>query len=139
MSMIENVRYLGIEIKKSSFERFEIESEGGTYGLEATTATVNIHVAEEGSDESVTFFSIPVNAKVWGEDKQTKEKVFVCDAYFEVDFALEERDELADDAIANMLDSNEWYFRNFVAISVKTALESVLKNTSFSSIEIPLK
>lgn len=139
MNMIENVRYLGIEIKESSFERFEVESEGGTYGLEASNSSVVIRGAEESDSENVTFFSVPVSAKVWGEDKKTKDKVFVCKANFEVDFVLEDNGGFDDDEIPNLLESNDWFFKNFIAISVKTALESVLNNTSFSGIDIPLK
>lgn len=136
--MIENIRYVGLENKTSSFENFGVVSEGGTIGLEATPSQAVVNNTE---DKSMTLFSIPVDAKIWGEDRESGDKVFICEASLEVDFVYDNPDENEniEETILSLTASHEWYFRNYMALAVKTSLESMLKNTAFDGIEVPLK
>ncbi|MBJ7537168.1 hypothetical protein [Marinomonas transparens] len=133
--MIERIRYTGVELKKASFVKFEVDSEGGTIGLEATPDLIVITSSEL---DGTTFFSIPVEAKIWGEDKGTGDKVFLCEALLDVDFACT-KDDANEEILNELVVSKEWYFRNYIALSVKTSLESILSNTAYDGIEIPLE
>ncbi|MEL0621752.1 hypothetical protein V6238_01485 [Marinomonas arenicola] len=137
--MIERIRYIGLEVKDSSFKKFDVKSEGGSINLEVTPSTVIVRESE--ASEKTVFFSIPVKAKMSGDDKMSGDQVFICEADLDVDFVYEKNENIEYDekALVDITTSHDWYFENYIAISVKSSLEAMLEHTIFNGIEVPVR
>jgi len=132
--MLEKIRYTGYEVKKSSFENYDIESEGGFISL---NGVVSEEVSATLNDDEDAVFSIMFEVTFSAIDRETKENVFQCVQVLSINFLCELETLEDKDRLEPAVKDNVWFLKNFIDLSVKSSLENALHNTEYEGIEIP--
>lgn len=133
--MLNQFRFLGYEVKKLSFENFDIESEGGFLNIESDLhKSYGFHIDDDGD----CLFELAVDVAVSGKDRDQSTVVFECSEELHLKFiCLKGKEDNSEEAVSDCLRKNSWFFQGFIDISVKSSLEKVLSETAFDNLNIP--
>lgn len=136
--MLDKIKYKGFEVVSSQFTEHK-DSEGGRYNVSLNGCEFSSGYNEQ---ESKSWAQLIIEPCVQGYEDSAYDQQEEPDAEglaFEVNmkiyvfFDIEGR-ELITEAFFN---ENTWFFENFMAVSLKLAIESVLKNTPLNTISLP--
>jgi len=139
--MLEKIKYQGFEITSSQFTEHR-EIAGGRYNVSVNECEFTSGFDEEESKNwaqlslfpSIEGYEDSANAENVNESEpdpaslafEVKLKLFI---YFEV--------EGSEVLTQEFFEKNSWFFENYMALSIKFAVESVLKHTPLNTIKLP--
>ncbi len=132
--MLDQIRYMGYEVKKTSFEDFNLKTVGGFVQLEANIMhDVDVYDSEDGN----FYFSMPVVVEVSALDEGRESKVFSLEHSIGVDFIVVKADGVSVESLQSLIKAEIWFFKNYIDLSVKTSLDKIFSETRFSGVSIP--
>ncbi|EEC8802969.1 hypothetical protein WKC13_004661 [Escherichia coli] len=132
--MLKNIKYAGFDIVSSSF-RDNTSDDGGFFKV----SIEELKFASGRDDDGTSWFRIGFSPSIKGYPDREGEPVGDEEPSFELKMEL-----ITDFDIINggaidekFFVENSWYFENFMSLTLKLAVDSVLKHTSLSDIYFP--
>ncbi|MDE9552873.1 hypothetical protein [Xenorhabdus bovienii] len=133
--MLNKIIYSGYDIEKFSFE-IRKDSDDGIYSAKIINHSISFHEKNLDRQEYPFDIKLDVDLTAYSNEGNTEEDLaFILSASLRITFIIRDTDisELSEEFI----NQNSWFFDNYVSLSIKLALESLLKNTPFDGLELP--
>ncbi|CDH26638.1 hypothetical protein [Xenorhabdus bovienii] len=132
--MLNKIIYSGYDIEKFSFEIIK-DSDGGTYSTKINNDTISFFERDPDKQEHPFDIKLDVDLTAYANEGNAEEDLaFILSASLRIAFII--RDPDINELSEEFMDQNNWFFENYVALSIKLALESLLKNTPFDGLEL---
>jgi len=126
--MLNKIRFRGFDIKSSSLEIQDQESEGGKFNVR-----FNEHKVTPLKDEDGYWLFLDVNPVITGLSNADDQVLFEATVALTLSFECDLKDEIDE----KFYDENSWFFENFVFIVTKIAFENLLKGSIIETIVLP--
>ncbi|EOG5422579.1 hypothetical protein ACLE0V_000035 [Cronobacter sakazakii] len=136
--MLDKIKYNGFEVSSSQFIEHK-DSDGGRYKVSINECEFSSDYDEE-SGKAWAQMCIEASVKGYEEgaldnpDEPNEDGLaFEVNLKFYIFFDINGNEPLTEESF----EENAWFFENFMAITLKLAIESVLVHTPMDSIRIP--
>ena len=131
--MLEKIRFKGFEIASSQFKEHG-EAEGGKYKVSFEGYGIS---SEKNDEDGDCWIQIEAKPKIQGFDESADPESTT--PVFEVDLTMVLFFDYLDEAPLEQeyIVENIWFFENFITISTKLAVESILSHTALNTINLP--
>lgn len=131
--MLSKIKYKGFEIASSQFVEHK-DIDGGHYDVSLEQSEFSSGCDEE---ENKSWAQMVIQPSVFGYEEDSgsdsRELAFEVKLKVYIFFEIEGKEIISEE----FFEENSWFFENFLAISIKLAVESVLKNTPLHTIKLP--
>ncbi|NTY85544.1 hypothetical protein FCH33_01975 [Serratia fonticola] len=142
--MLKNIHFRNYEVIAFDFKEYK-DTQEGYFNMEFGTLEISI----KEDDDLIRFFRLTYHPVLSGyegvEDEEVdgksdgieKELAFQVNATIVVLFEIDEEENFSEEDVKRCIDDNNWYFKNYIAITTRLVYESLLSNTSVDSIKLP--
>lgn len=134
--MLSNILYSGYHCVDFFFESIK-ESDSGRFKTTLISSKFNFHKNKKNNENDVNNFDInlKIELKAYNADSDSDENLaFRININLDVSFiAIKTEFSLLSD---EFIKKNNWYFENYIALSMKLCLERLSKNTPLDGIEL---
>lgn len=135
--MLSKILYSGFEANDFSLEIIK-KSDGGRFKTELNHIGFIFYEIKDSDDNNFNMCEINVKAKLsaYSDEEGSDENLaFVINADFNVIFTI--LDKKTKKLSEEFINDNNWFFQNYIRLSMKLLFEQLSKNTPLDGITLP--